>query len=256
MTTPSDLRFSLPSDPGFRSVPSVFSVLAVGQTRVVRPVPFDYFKRFGDRCDLLGPSKINIVRLLVRRAVIGDLGPNPISFLTNWLDQWIFRFLLLTLALTPIRICFGLAWPVLLRRLIGLFTFFYASLPFLIRILVDHFFNWDQMLGDILKRRYITFGILAFLLLLPLAITSTTGMIRRLGGAARRRLHRLMYVIAVLACLHFLWMSKAIRPDAYLYTGLVIILLGVRVWNALTRAHRRKPGIQTRAVVSNPSLSR
>ena len=192
--------------------------------------------------------------ILVWRAVNGDLGPNPISFLTNWLGQWTFRFLLLTLALTPIRICFGLAWPALFRRLIGLFTFFYASLHFLIWILVDHFFNWDQMLGDIVKRRYITVGMLALLLLLPLAITSTTGMIRRLGGTNWHRLHRLVYFIAVLACLHFLWLSKAVRPDAYLYTGLVILLLGVRVWNALARTHRK--AMQTPAVASDTGLSR
>jgi len=110
------------------------------------------------------------------------------------------------------------------------------------------------MLGDIVKRRYITVGMLALLLLLPLAITSTTGMIRRLGGTNWHRLHRLVYFIAVLACLHFLWLSKAVRPDAYLYTGLVILLLGVRVWNALARTHRK--AMQTPAVASETGLSR
>jgi methionine sulfoxide reductase heme-binding subunit len=194
--------------------------------------------------------------LLVRRTVVGDLGPNPISFLTNWLGQWTFRFLLLTLALTPMRICFGLAWPLLLRRLIGLFTFFYASLHFLIWILVDHFFDWDQMLGDILKRRYITVGMLALCLLVPLALTSTSGMIRRLGGTAWRRLHRLVYVVGALACLHFLWLSKAARPDAYAYTALVILFLGIRLWNALARSRRRRSAVERPTGASQPSLSR
>ncbi len=192
--------------------------------------------------------------LLVWRTVQGDLGPNPISFMTNWLGQWTFRMLLLTLALTPIRIVFGVTWPGLFRRLLGLFTFFYASLHFLVWILVDHFFNWDQMLGDIVKRRYITVGMMALLLLIPLAVTSTSGMIRRLGGANWRRLHRSIYVIAVLACLHFLWLSKLARPDALLYTSLVIVLLGIRAWQALARAQRK--GARTGAVAPNPGLSR
>ncbi len=196
------------------------------------------------------------VLLLVRRTVVGELGPNPISFMTNWLGQWTFRLLLLTLALTPIRICFGAAWPLVIRRLLGLFTFFYASLHFLIWILVDHFFNWDQMLGDIVKRRYITVGMLALCLLLPLAVTSTSGMIRRLGGTNWRRLHRLVYAVAILACLHFLWLSKAARPDAYLYTALVMLLLGIRLWNALARVRRQRSAAQRPIVTSQPSLSR
>jgi sulfoxide reductase heme-binding subunit YedZ len=178
--------------------------------------------------------------LLLHRAWTDDLGANPISFVTNWLGQWTFRLLLATLALTPLRILFRLNWPLLLRRLLGLFTFFYAGLHFLVWILIDHFFNWDQMLADLVKRRYITVGMLALTLLIPLAVTSTSGMVRRLGGTAWRRLHRLVYVVGMLAALHFLWLAKTVRLDAYAYTAILGILLGIRLWGVLRRRLRRR----------------
>ncbi|MBP1777169.1 MAG: yedZ [candidate division NC10 bacterium] len=173
--------------------------------------------------------------VLLDRAFTDGLGANPISYVTNWLGQWTFRLLLVGLALTPLRIVTGLAWPVLLRRLVGLFTFFYASLHFLVWILIDHFFSWDQMLADLVKRRYITVGMLALSLLVPLAITSTNGMVKRLGGTAWRRLHRLVYLIGILAVLHFLWLAKGFRADAVLYAGILALLLGVRLFDALRR---------------------
>jgi sulfoxide reductase heme-binding subunit YedZ len=176
----------------------------------------------------------------LHRAWGDDLGANPISFVTNWLGQWTFRLLLAALAITPLRIVFALNWPLLLRRLLGLFAFFYASLHFLVWILVDHYFNWDQMLADLVKRRYITVGMLALTLLIPLAITSTSGMVRRLGGTAWRRLHRLVYVIGILAALHFLWLAKTVRLDAYAYTATLALLLGIRLWGALRWRLRRR----------------
>ena len=173
--------------------------------------------------------------VLLYRAFTDGLGANPISYVTNWLGQWTFRLLLVGLALTPLRIVAGLAWPVLLRRLVGLFTFFYASLHFLVWILIDHFFSWDQMLTDLVKRRYITVGMLALLLLIPLAVTSTNGMVKRLGGTAWRRLHRIVYLVGVLAALHFLWLAKGFRADAVLYAGILALLLGVRMFEALRR---------------------
>lgn len=178
--------------------------------------------------------------MLGYRAVNGDLTANPISFITNWLGQWTFRLLLASLALTPLRVLFGMSWPVSLRRLVGLFAFFYASLHFLVWILVDHFFNWGQMLADLLKRRYITVGMLALTLLLPLALTSTSRMVKRLGGANWRRLHRLVYAVGVLAALHFLWLAKKGRTDQYYYAAVLAVLLGVRVWDAIRRAARRR----------------
>lgn len=184
--------------------------------------------------------------VLLYRASTGGLGANPISYVTNWLGQWTFRLLLVSLALTPLRIVTGLAWPVLLRRLVGLFTFFYASLHFSVWILLDHFFNWDQMLGDLVKRRYITVGMLALLCLIPLAITSTNGMVKRLGGNTWRRLHQLIYLIGILAALHFLWLAKGFRPDAFLYAGLLMLLLGVRLFDAIRRRLRRRAARVTR----------
>lgn len=178
--------------------------------------------------------------VLVHLAVRGELGANPISYVTNWLGQWTFRLLLAALALTPIRIVTGAAWPVLLRRLVGLFVFFYACLHFGVWILVDHFLNWDQMLTDLVRRRYITVGMLALLLLIPLAVTSTSGMVKRLGGTAWRRLHRLVYLVGILAALHLLWLSKTLRTDAVLYTALLALLLGIRLWDAARRRLRRR----------------
>lgn len=178
--------------------------------------------------------------MLAYRAATGDLTANPISFLTNWLGQWTFRLLLVSLALTPLRVLFGISWQISLRRLLGLFAFFYACLHFSVWILVDHFFNWDQMAADIVKRRYITVGMLALTLLVPLAVTSTKGMVKRLGGVNWRRLHRLIYVIGVLAALHFLWLAKKGRTDQYLYAAILAMLLSIRAWDAIRRTLRKR----------------
>ena len=189
--------------------------------------------------------------VLLYRAFTDGLGANPISYVTNWLGQWTFRLLLVSLALTPLRIVTGLAWPVLLRRLLGLFTFFYASLHFSVWILLDHFFNWDQMLADVVKRRYITVGMLALSFLIPLAVTSTNGMVKRLGGTAWRRLHRVIYLVGVLAALHFLWLAKGFRLDAALYAGILTLLLGVRLFDAVRRRLRRRQA----SVATRPTLA-
>jgi len=178
-----------------------------------------------------------------------DLTANPISFITNTLGDWTFRILLASLALTPLRIVTGMAWQMPLRRLLGLFAFFYAALHFAVWMLLDHFFNWGQMAADIVDRPYITVGMLALLGLSPLALTSTTGMIKRLGARAWKRLHRLVYVVAVCAALHFIWLAKVGRTDQYVYAALVALLLGVRLWDVVRRrwplviglAHRRIP---------------
>ena len=160
----------------------------------------------------------------------GNLTANPISFITNWLGDWALRLLLASLALTPLRLLFGIGWQMTLRRLLGLFAFFYVSLHFTVWIAVDHFFDWGPMIADILKRPYITVGMTALLGLLPLAATSTTGMIRRLGGARWRRLHRLVYVVGVLAILHFVWLAKVGRVEPSYYAAVLGLLLGVRLW--------------------------
>src|SRR5712691_6901334 len=126
--------------------------------------------------------------MLAWRAWNDDLTANPISFITNTLGDWTFRLLLASLAMTPLRIVTGLAWPMTLRRLLGLFAFFYASLHFLVWLVVDHVFDWREMATDVVKRPYITVGMSALVVLVPLAATSTTTMIKRLGGRNWRRL--------------------------------------------------------------------
>jgi methionine sulfoxide reductase heme-binding subunit len=189
--------------------------------------------------------------VLLVRVAADELGANPIDFVTRWLGDWTIRLLLLSLTMTPLRLLLGLSWPVTLRRLLGLFAFFYATLHFGVWLVLDHFFDWPEMGADILKRPFITVGMSALVLLIPLAATSTTGMIRRLGAANWRRLHRLAYAAAVLAVLHFLWLAKVGVVDPYLYAGWLVLVLGVRLWDWGRRlAGRRRQLQQTRGLAS------
>jgi sulfoxide reductase heme-binding subunit YedZ len=173
-----------------------------------------------------------------------DLTANPIEYITRELGEAALRLLLASLALTPLRIVFGLSWPITLRRLLGLFAFFYVCLHFAVWIVLDHFFDWHTMGDDIVKRPWITVGVAALLLLTPLAATSTTGMIKRLGGVAWRRLHRLVYVAAVLGVLHYIWLAKKVLIQPWVYAAVLALLLGVRGWDAARRAfRRRRPGL-------------
>ena len=191
--------------------------------------------------------------LLAVRAWRDDLTANPISFITNTLGDWTFRFLLASLALTPLRIVTGMTWQIPLRSLLGLFAFSYAATHFSVWIVLDHFFNWSQMGADIVKRPYITLGMLALTSLIPLAVTSTTGMIKRLGARNWKRLHRLVYFVAVCAALHFLWLAKVGRRDQYVYAALVALVLGVRLWDVVRRVvHRYREGA-LRPASSTPS---
>jgi len=171
---------------------------------------------------------------------------NPIEYVTRELGETAIRLLLLTLALTPIRLLIGVGWPVTLRRLLGLLAFFYVTLHFAVWIVLDHFFDWRTMGDDIAKRPWITVGVSAFVLLLPLAATSTTGMIRRLGGARWRRLHRLIYVIGVLGVLHYIWLAKKVLVQPWVYAAILAALLGIRLWDAGRRlaARRQTAGVE------------
>ena len=173
--------------------------------------------------------------MLVYQFWTDDLGANPISYVTNVLGDTTLRVLLASLAMTPLRLMFGISWQVSFRRLLGLFAFAYAGLHFTVWLVLDHFFDWPEMGRDILKRPYITIGMLALATLVPLAATSTAGMIRRLGGTAWRRLHRLAYVAGVAAILHFLWLAKVGRTEPYYYAAWLGLVLGVRGWAALRR---------------------
>jgi sulfoxide reductase heme-binding subunit YedZ len=190
---------------------------------------------------------------LVLRALTGDLTANPISYLTNQLGDWTLRLLLIGLAITPLRILTGQPWPIAFRRLIGLFAFAYAALHFGIWLMVDHFFDWHEMATDILKRRYITVGMLALTLLIPLAVTSTSGMIKRLGGVTWRRLHRAVYFAAIAGVLHFLWLAKKGRQGPFYYAAILVLLLGIRVVDWTRRRVRKRLHASTR--VPQPSAA-
>lgn len=177
---------------------------------------------------------------LLYRFAIDDLTVNPIEYVTRQLGQTTIRCLLATLALTPLRLVSGWSWPITLRRLLGLFAFFYAVLHFSVWIVLDHFFDWRTMGDDIVKRPWITVGVAALVLLLPLAATSTTETIKRLGGRAWRRLHRLVYVAAVLGCLHYIWLAKKVLIQPWVYAGILAGLLGIRLVDAARSYARRR----------------
>ena len=175
------------------------------------------------------------------RAATGDLTANPISFITNHLGDSTFCILLASLTATPLRIISGWSWPITLRRLLGLFAFFYACLHFSVWVVLDHFFDWGALGEDIVKRPYITVGMAALLLLIPLAATSTTAAIKWLGGVTWRRLHSVVYLVGILAALHYLWLAKKVNPQPYYYLGVLLLLLGIRLadW-ARRRVARRE----------------
>ncbi len=157
------------------------------------------------------------------------LGANPIEKITHRTGDWSLRFLLITLTITPLRKIFGWKQLVRLRRMFGLFAFFYVCIHFSIYIVFDHFFDVNEIAKDIVKRPYVTVGFTAFLLLIPLAITSTNKMMKRLGKSWKQ-LHQLVYVIAVLGILHYLWLVKADVLQPVIHAIILLILLSVRVW--------------------------
>jgi methionine sulfoxide reductase heme-binding subunit len=167
--------------------------------------------------------------LLGWKAYSGGLGANPIEVITHATGDWTLRFLLITLAITPIRKLTGRLWLIRYRRMFGLFAFFYATLHFLTYIWLDKFFDWHEMLHDIAKRRFITVGFAGFVLLIPLALTSTTGWIRRLGGKRWQALHRLIYLSAIAGVIHYWWLVKADIRLPLEYGVILAVLLGYRI---------------------------
>jgi methionine sulfoxide reductase heme-binding subunit len=170
---------------------------------------------------------------LVRGAWIGDLGANPVERVTDVTGEWGLRLLLLTLAVTPLRRLTGWSWPQRFRRMLGLFAFFYASLHLLTWAWLDQELSWARIVEDIALRPYVTLGFLAWLLMVPLALTSTRGMMRRLGRQWQR-LHRLVYAVGLLGVLHYLWLVKADLLEPLVYLGLLAGLLALR-WQPVER---------------------
>jgi methionine sulfoxide reductase heme-binding subunit len=158
-----------------------------------------------------------------------DFGANPIEFITHRTGDWTIRFLVITLAITPLRQILRQPQLIRFRRMLGLFAFFYGCLHFATWIGLDKNFDWAEMWKDVLKRRFITVGFTALVLMIPLALTSTAGMIRRLGGKRWHVLHRLIYVSAVLGVIHYYWLVKSDVRKPLMYAALVAVLLVWRV---------------------------
>ena len=166
-----------------------------------------------------------------------DLGANPVEALLHSLGLWGLRFLLLGLTITPLRYWTGWNWLVRYRRMLGLYAFFYILLHFLVYAILDQGLDISVIIEDVIKRPYITLGMIALLLLLPLAVTSTKGMMRRLGRRWQK-LHRLVYLIAVLAVWHFDWQVKLDTFEAIIYVAILTLLLMARVLHAYRKRIR------------------
>ncbi|MGH8678684.1 MAG: sulfite oxidase heme-binding subunit YedZ [Burkholderiales bacterium] len=167
--------------------------------------------------------------LLIWRALSGALGANPIEFITHRTGWWTLAFLMITLSVTPLRRLLDAPWLLRLRRMLGLFAFFYACMHFSIWLMIDQFFDWNSIVKDIAKRPYITVGFTAFVLLIPLAATSTNAMVRRLGARRWQRLHRLVYLIGTLGVVHFWWLVKKDIREPLAFAAVLGVLLGARL---------------------------
>ena len=173
--------------------------------------------------------------LLVYDGFTDNLTANPIEKITNTTGIWTLRLIVATIAITPLRWATGLNQLINYRRVIGLFAFFYGSLHFTTFFLFDHQLDFAAMLKDVKERPYITAGFTAFVLMIPLAITSTTGWIRRMGGKNWNLLHKLVYITALAAVLHYFWKVKLDATNPVYYGVVVVFLLGFRVWRNVAR---------------------
>jgi len=188
----------------------------VRAARLLRPLVF---------AASLGP-----LAYLAAGALQGTLGANPIEAITRSTGVWTLRFMLLTLAVTPLRVVSGWNDVIRVRRMLGLFAFFYGSLHLVTYLWLDQFFEWAAIVKDVAKRPFITAGFSAYVLLVPLALTSTAAMIRRLGGRSWRRLHRLAYVAAAIGIVHYWWLVKLDTRPPRNYGILLAVLLLVRLF--------------------------
>src|SRR5580700_9438036 len=174
--------------------------------------------------------------LLAWKAFHQDLGANPIEFITHATGDWTLRFLAITLAVSPLRRLLGVPDLIRYRRMLGLFGFFYGCLHFMTYLWLDKFFDFHEIAKDVWKRPFITMGFLGFISMAPLALTSTAGWIRRLGGRRWQMLHRLMYVSACAGVVHYYWLVKSDIRLPLLYGAIVTVLLAYRLVASLTKS--------------------
>ena len=167
------------------------------------------------------------------RALHNGLTANPIEFITHATGDWTLRFIVITLAVTPLRKLLGLPDLIRFRRMLGLFAFFYGCLHFTTYIWLDKFFDLAEMWKDVSKRPYITMGFLGFVLMIPLALTSTAGWIRRLGGRNWQLLHRAIYITAIAGVIHYYWLVKSAVIRPLTYAAIVAVLLLWRIVDKL-----------------------
>lgn len=167
--------------------------------------------------------------VLGRRAATGTLGANPIAELLNATGLLALIMLIASLACTPLK-QFGISWPLRIRKLLGLLAFFYASVHLLVYVALDRLGELGTLLQDVIERPFITMGFAAWSLLVPLAVTSTSPMTKRLGFKRWKRLHQLSYLAGLLAAVHFLWRVKKDASEPLFYGALLLVLLGMRVW--------------------------
>ncbi len=180
-----------------------------------------------------------------------NLTANPIEFIERSTGTWALIILLITLSMTPIRLMTGIAWQIQLRRMMGLFMFFYACLHFTTYVWLDHWFDWSEISKHIIKHPYVLVGFSAFVLALPLAMTSTNGMMRRLG-ARWKQLHYTVYIVAILGVLHFWWLVKKDIREPLLYAIILFLLLGIRLYYKLKKRisirESTKDSLQTKSI--------
>lgn len=167
--------------------------------------------------------------VLIWRATQGELTANPIEFVEHWTGDWTMRFLIITLCITPLRKLLKMPQLIRFRRMLGLFAFFYVCLHFSTWVGLDRFFNLSDMWADVQKRRFITVGFAGFVLLIPLAVTSTRGWIRRLGGKRWQLLHRAIYLSAIAGVIHYYWLVKSDERKPLQYAAIVGVLLAWRI---------------------------
>lgn len=183
--------------------------------------------------------------LLVWQFFHDGLGANPLQFITYATGDWTLRFLVFTLAVTPLRKLLNMPDLIRFRRMLGLYAFFYGCLHLMTYLWFDKFFDWPEIVKDIAKRPYITIGTLGLVLMVPLAITSTAGWIRRMGGKRWQMLHRLTYVSIVAGVIHYYWLVKldVTRPVFYGTLAAILLLYRVAVWIAKSRSRRAPVGV-------------